>query len=160
MLAPDELKRRIDAARTLRGLRQVDIAALVESDGHGKHDVGRLERGDVHLTPSLRRSLAHHLGVPETWFTEPDMDQVLIAPDAETQLDRLEETLSDMRAERERVATEIRGLLDQQTDLLNTIRTLVERLGIPDGVTLQDHVLQTVRDAAARSQPPGRKAQS
>lgn len=74
MLDPEEIKRRLDAARTLRGLKQTDLAELVHADGLGKHDVGRLERGSIPLTRALRDSLCRHLRVPEAWFTDPDLD--------------------------------------------------------------------------------------
>lgn len=92
MLETDELKRRIDAARTIRGLRQVDLAALVESDGLGKQTVGRLERGDIPLTRALRRSLADHLAVPESWFVDDHLDLNGGAQDT-GQLDRIEAKL-------------------------------------------------------------------
>jgi transcriptional regulator with XRE-family HTH domain len=113
VLEPEELRRRLDAIRTLRGLRQVDLAALVETDGHGKHDVGRLERGDVHLSPSLRRSLAHHLQVPEDWFTEPDLDRVIASRGAADpdQLDRIEAWLEQNQQLLLLIAAE-RGLIE------------------------------------------------
>jgi len=73
MLDTATLKRRIDAARTLRGLTQNDLAALVHGDGFGKHDVGRLERGDIILSEGLQHSLSRHLRVPPTWFTDEDL---------------------------------------------------------------------------------------
>lgn len=88
MLDPDELKNRIDGFRTLRGLTQNELAALVAADGFGKHDVGRIERGDLTLTKALRRSIAEHLAVPEQWLVADPLD---LAGTEGTQLDRIEQ---------------------------------------------------------------------
>jgi hypothetical protein len=64
-----ELKRRIDAARTLRGMGQTDLATLAWGDGLGKHDVGRIERGKMDLQRVHREVLVRHLRVPDWWFT-------------------------------------------------------------------------------------------
>lgn len=69
-LPTEELKRRIDAARTLRGLKQRELADLLETDGLGKHDVGRLERGDLDLRRVHLDALMRHLDMPEWWFTD------------------------------------------------------------------------------------------
>lgn len=74
MLEPEELKRRIEAARILRGLRQVDLSPLLEADGLGKTDLGRIERGEVPMRRIHRDALARHLRVPEWWFTVEDVD--------------------------------------------------------------------------------------
>lgn len=94
MLPADEIKRRVDAARTLRGMTQTQLAELVHADGLGKHDIGRLERGDIPLTRVLRDALCRHLGVPEEWFTEPSVDRLVARPmraeDVRAHLERIE----------------------------------------------------------------------
>lgn len=112
-LSVEELKRRIDAARTIRGLRQVDLAELLEADGHGKHDVGRLERGDLPLTRALRRSLAEHLKVPERWFTDPDLDLTAEDPDLDLTAEDADVGGTDLIAEEFR---------DQLRDILDLLR--------------------------------------
>lgn len=99
MLAPDELRRRIDAARTLRGMKQTDLAEKMAQDGLGKYDLGRIERGDERLpfSASHRRSLAHHLRVPEAWFTEPDADTLIHEPAPELE-ERIDELTREVRA--------------------------------------------------------------
>lgn len=77
VLDKTELKRRLEAARTLRGLRQVDLAEMLIRDGFGKHDVGRLERGQLDLQRKWIDALCRHLRVPERWLTDPDLDAVL-----------------------------------------------------------------------------------
>jgi transcriptional regulator with XRE-family HTH domain len=74
MLDKDELKLRIDAFRTLRGLTQADLAELFAAKGHGSQELGRLERGALPLTEIRRRSLAEILDVPEHWFVDERVD--------------------------------------------------------------------------------------
>ncbi len=50
----------------------MELAELLTQDGLGKYDVGRIERGKMVMQAIHRRSLAHHLRVPESWFTDPD----------------------------------------------------------------------------------------
>lgn len=71
-LPQDELKRRIDAARTLRGMTQRELGDRLAEDGFGKHDLGRVERGDPRMpfNNAILRALCHHLEVPERWFTD------------------------------------------------------------------------------------------
>lgn len=73
-LPTEELKRRIDAARTLRGLKQRELADLLQEDGLGKHDVGRLERGELILRRVHLDALMRHLRVPEWWFTANEIE--------------------------------------------------------------------------------------
>ena len=93
MLEAEELKRRIEAARTLRGLKQTELAALLAEDGLGKSDLGRIERGDMTMQRIHRDAIARHLGVPDEWLTEPDVDTI-VRPASPTQLDRLEAMLA------------------------------------------------------------------
>lgn len=93
-LPTEELKRRIDAARTLRGLNQKELAGLLQADGLGKHDVGRLERGELDLRRVHLDALRRHLQMPEWWFTADTVD----LPDAtpatvEAKLDALADQL-------------------------------------------------------------------
>lgn len=73
-----ELRRRIVAARTLRGVSQEELDALFDGDGLGK-SAGRLERGDRRLTlnRALLDGLVRHLRVPEIWFTSKDVDALV-----------------------------------------------------------------------------------
>lgn len=77
LLGPDDVKRRIEAARTLRGVSQRELAARLHEDGLGSQELGRIERGDLPLTRVRIDALCRHLGVPERWFTEPDVDELL-----------------------------------------------------------------------------------
>lgn len=90
MLEPDELKRRIEAARVLRGLTQAQLAELLVQDGLGKHDLGRIERGSMAMQRIHRDAIARHLRVPERWLTEPEVDVIVgLRPDVATQTDAL-----------------------------------------------------------------------
>jgi transcriptional regulator with XRE-family HTH domain len=76
MLSTDELKRRLDAARTLRGLKQTDLAGQFVEWGFGKEDIGRIERGNLTLTRARRVALAEILQVPEAWFEDEQLKLV------------------------------------------------------------------------------------
>lgn len=77
MLENEELKRRLDAARTLRGLTQNQLAALLAEDGLGKHDLGRIERGSLVMQRVHREAIARRLRIPEWWLTVEDIDVVV-----------------------------------------------------------------------------------
>ena len=77
MLETEELKRRIEAARILRGLSQAELAERLHADGLGKYDLGRIERGTMPMRRVHRDAIARHLGIPDYWLTEPDVDIVV-----------------------------------------------------------------------------------
>jgi transcriptional regulator with XRE-family HTH domain len=129
VLPPDELKRRIDAFRTLKGLRQVDLAELLVADGFGKQDVGRLERGDVPLTRARRRSLAEHLGVPERWLVDEELD--LSEYHGEEDTGDLEARLAGIQRaimDRSRHDLQVDRLLEQQNELLARQAEILSRI--------------------------------
>lgn len=126
MLPSDELKRRLDAFRTLRGMRQTDLADRLAEDGHGKHDLGRLERGDerMPLSASLRRSIAAHLEIPERWLTDEHLDLAQTAgePSLDDRLARIETALEDRN-------TRVFGILQANSQQLEQIsKELLGRL--------------------------------
>jgi transcriptional regulator with XRE-family HTH domain len=131
MLDKDELKRRIDAFRTLRGLTQVELAELFASKGHGTQELGRLERGVLPLTEIRRRSLAEILDVPEHWFE----DDAELLPgrsggSEEPQLTRIEHAVADITRREERAQQDrdaITALLAQQSKILLDIAGLLTR---------------------------------
>lgn len=110
-LTPEETIRRIVSARKLRGISQIDIGKALEAEGDfGLHDIARVERGEMHLTPGRRHALADILSVPEWWFTRPAEE--LFAPSQgdlariESKLDSLLEALmpSEIHSDRMRRA--------------------------------------------------------
>lgn len=74
--------------------------------------------------------------------------------DVLARLDAIERSVRDARDEREDQASEVRRLLKEQSELLATIREIVAGLGVPDGVTLEEHLVQMLHEAAAQSGPP------
>lgn len=76
------MTRRIEAARVLRGYTQRQLAELLHADGLGKHDLGRIERGEMQMRRIHRDALVRHLRLPERWFTAPTVD-ALVGYDAD-----------------------------------------------------------------------------
>jgi hypothetical protein len=68
----------------------------------------------------------------------------------EAALERIEASIEQARNEREDQAAEIRRLLAEQSELLAVIRGL---LGMDSEVTLQDRLVQMLRDAQAKAGP-------
>lgn len=115
-LASDELKRRIVAARTLRNLSQAKLAELFVDDGMPREWLGDLERGDRSLNRTLVDALIRHLRVPERWFTDPEIDN-LVYHDGTPEGDRLaaiEEQIRLARAETAVRAAEVLKLIEDR----------------------------------------------
>lgn len=77
MLTAKELKKRIHAARILRGVHQKDLQKSLAADGLGKQELGRIERGDLTLTKVRREVLSKALSVPEQWFLNESVDEIV-----------------------------------------------------------------------------------
>lgn len=77
MLSQDELKHRIEAARILRDISQVELERLFHADGLGKGDAGRVERGELPMDKVRRDAFCRHLRVPERWFLAEDVDEIV-----------------------------------------------------------------------------------
>jgi hypothetical protein len=77
MLSKDVLKQRIEAARILRGVSQATLQQKFEADGLDKYAAGRVERGELDMQRVHRDAFCRHLGVPERWFSEPDVDVIV-----------------------------------------------------------------------------------
>jgi transcriptional regulator with XRE-family HTH domain len=71
------LKQRIEAARTLRGLKQTDLEKLLHEYGFGKGAAGRLERGAIEINHAYVDALSRVLRVPARWFTADDVDEIV-----------------------------------------------------------------------------------
>lgn len=130
---------RIRAARTLRGLEQAGLDALFAADGLGKQEASRLERGELPLTAARRHALVRHLRVPEEWFTEDDVDQVVgttIDPSVGTGTflaQALEQVQQKVEA-LEQGQAEIIGLLTGQPAARASLNDMVVRI-IEDAMT-------------------------
>lgn len=170
MLDTEELKRRLDALRRLRGLRQEDLAQLVHEDGFGKHDVGRIERGDPTLpfSPGLRRSIAGHLGVPERWFTDAELGGLLSPPepsgpdlDIAARLDRMQAILDRLEQWEsapvwQRVADSRAEAIETLNERLKTMEASVEAMRgkleeISPTLTPAERLARAQEEAARRS---------
>jgi transcriptional regulator with XRE-family HTH domain len=130
VLDKTELKTRIDALRTLRGLTQVELAELFAAKGHGTQELGRLERGALPLTDIRKRTLAEILEVPERFFEDEHIDLAAHGLLADPQLDRLEQAVADLASRHEQAHEEreaIRALLNQQSQILAEIAALLAR---------------------------------
>lgn len=97
MLSPDEISRRLKAARELRQISQKEMGELFEGDGLNKSDPGRIERMDVAMRRSHRDAFVRHLRVPERWLTSNSLDELvgLVEP-PETRLERIERKLDEL----------------------------------------------------------------
>ena len=95
MLGKDVLKRRVAAARILRGLSQDELQKRFEADGLDRYAAGRVERGELEMQRVHRDAFCRHLGVPERWFNEPDVDVIV-----------------GLRSAERLTATELRGELE------------------------------------------------
>lgn len=123
-LGADELKRRIEAARILRNIEQVELDGLFDSDGLGK-SASRMERGKLPLTRARLDALVRHLRVSEDWFTSPDIDAVLRGDgveaghldDIDRRLSEIEELVRDQHRETRSTLTRLtvreQAMLDQ-----------------------------------------------
>jgi len=134
VLEAKELKRRIDAARTLRGLTQAQLAKLFVAEGFGTQDIGRIERGGLDLTRARRRSLADLLQVPETWFTEEHLD--------------LTATMDDKRLER--ITDDVAAVLENQRTILANQEFVLRRMvGLlpDDDARLAEEFLRHIEEA-------------
>jgi transcriptional regulator with XRE-family HTH domain len=148
VLPQEELKRRIAALRKLRGMSQVELGALVEEEGWGKLDVGRIERGDVPMTPGRLDAIARHLGVAREWLTEPDLDVLLGHPGAPSQeaIERIDSTLRQlMRNSGEKLqatSERVDAIYDLNSRVLNELaerqQLIIRLLGGGDGGEAQD----------------------
>lgn len=135
-LDPEEAARRVRAARHLAGLEQAELGRLMKKDGFGATDVGRLERPQdarkppPPLSQGRITSLARHTGVPEAWFTEPDLKRLfgLNSFDLDELPDELKRRFeiameaskrqdNELRELRERVAA-LQGLTDDPASAL------------------------------------------
>lgn len=148
------LGERIRERRTALGLTQGALAAKLPGTVDINY-VSRWERGVHRPSEAMLPHLAAALEVELAYLEEALVFDAPTAGAPLTQLDRIERALADARADREEHAEEIQALLQQQSDLLEGIRGLLESnqqlvasLGVPDGLTLQDHLAQLVRDTA------------
>jgi hypothetical protein len=108
-LKPNEIKRRIHAARLLRDISQKELNQLGQADGFGDVEMGRVERGELEFRPGKHLDpLCRYLRVPRWWFTEEELSfgpvDIPASPD------------------------EVSSLLAQQNELLATQSAILEEI--------------------------------
>lgn len=91
----EELRRRIEAARILRGISQDDMDVMGHADGLRKQELSRTERGDLPLTRIRRDVLARVLRVPERWLLAETVDEIVAAPPTEADIARRLDALTE-----------------------------------------------------------------
>lgn len=80
VLSETELKRRISAARALRGMTQAEMDALGAEDGLDRQELSRTERGELSLTRVRGAVLSRVLALPVEWFSWPCIDALIVSP--------------------------------------------------------------------------------
>lgn len=101
-LGPEEIVRRIRAARHLAGLDQKELGRLMKEDNFGAEDIGRIERREPDAPPfgpGRRAAVARHTGVPEAWFTEVDVSRLFREEQPNARLESLEGDVAALREE-------------------------------------------------------------
>ncbi len=76
-LSIQELRRRIAAACALKSWSQDDLNKGLHEYGLNKNDGKGIISGRVQLTPANLHALSVVLDLPEEWFIEPNLDNVL-----------------------------------------------------------------------------------
>jgi hypothetical protein len=135
-LKRDEIKRRIEGARILRGISQAKLNELGAADGFGREEMGRVERGELDFRPGKHLDpLCRYLMVPRWWFTADELNFGSV--DAPPSPD------------------EVSSLLAQQTVLLSDIRTaVVEERQIRDEIAdLIDRRAREIVEASPEDAP-------
>jgi transcriptional regulator with XRE-family HTH domain len=96
VLPKEEAKRRIAAARELRGgMTQDELDKLGADYGLAKQELSRTERGELALGPSKADALSKLLGFPPEWFLAESIDDLIRWPvEGEAQLKRAAEILA------------------------------------------------------------------
>jgi transcriptional regulator with XRE-family HTH domain len=99
-MAPDqeELRRRLRAARALKGLTQPGLAALIPADAKlSLSTLRKIESGERPLDPRTLRELATRIGVSYEWFLVPDLAEAVEGFALESRLRALEENLPKLQ---------------------------------------------------------------
>lgn len=123
VLDPDEISRRIKAARELRGVSQDQLGEMLEADGLGVKDVGRIERGTMMMSRAQRESITRHLRLPERWLLSESVDEIVgVDLDAGQLRERLAELEEQVRLTRSELAADAAEVLRQIESAQQTIR--------------------------------------
>lgn len=154
-LPQEEIKRRINAARIIRGMSQAEFDALGAADGFGKGEMSRVERGELAFREGKHlAAMSRYLGVPAWWFTAEAID-LSTGPDqdppestVEQHLASLTEQIAADRADRIANIEDVKTLIDQQSSALREqARVLVDLRKAVDELR---EAIATQREAARR----------
>jgi transcriptional regulator with XRE-family HTH domain len=139
---------RPEVARRMPGKTTENQVYRWEKGLHRPHD-DALEA----LAGILGESVGYFLAAAPDKTQTPDLMATVTGAD-DDRLARIEEKLEAAEAQREDLAAQIaeqNANLARQSEILEDLKALVVALGVADGTTLQDRVVQLVRDAAARA---------
>lgn len=139
------VSRRLTELREEHGLSQERAAAKV---GVTMRQWQRWEGGQSVPYPRNLEAIADAFEISVVEFFHPASETP--DPFTPTQLDRIEAELIKLRTERDDHAKEVAKLLSEQSQLLETIKTLI---GTDGDTTLQEHLTQMLLDAAAKAGP-------
>lgn len=130
-LKPDEIKRRISAARILRGMEQPDLDRLGAAEGYGKLELGRVERGEIPYRPGKHLDvLCRILNVPRWWFTAETLDFGGVdAPATPDEVASLLAQQNDLLARQSDVLQSIEARLREQQTVRDEVADLIEARG-------------------------------
>lgn len=102
MPTQDDLVRRMEAARILRGISRRQLGELFKLDGLGVQDPERLARGEIDFERKHLLAACDRLRVPERWFTAETVDEVVgISNEATLAANVAAQVLAALQAHRE-----------------------------------------------------------
>lgn len=167
-LPQEEIKRRISAARIIRGMSQAEFDARGAADGFGKGEMSRVERGELQFREGKHLdAMRRYLDVPAWWFTAdtitmPDESAAHArAGAADDQMDRLEAKLDALLDRFEALATRAQAQRDEAIDRIEALeRALTEKI-VENGRAAEDEewverVVAVAREALrGDAQSPG-----
>lgn len=118
----EDVKRRIEAGRILRGIDQVAMDRLGHAEGLGKQELGRLERGKLPFTRVHRDVLCRVLRLPAWWFTAETISFSVDPPALEgDRLVHIEERLGNLEDMVTQGLEQLEQALSARTDAVDAL---------------------------------------
>jgi transcriptional regulator with XRE-family HTH domain len=100
MIEQEELRRRLHAARVLRGLTFGELASRIGRENRlSERTLRKIEGGEEQLRELHLRTIAPALELPYEFFTVEDVGRALVPDPVADRLTRLERTLEELRTE-------------------------------------------------------------
>lgn len=129
-LPREEIARRIKAARELRNISQIGLAALMEADGLNKHDLGQIEREKRTMQLVHQEALVRHLKVPERWFTSENVDEIVGYENVAGELASIRADLDELLGYRREAQEQLRNFdVEDAREFLNFLQEVRGRQG-------------------------------